>query len=89
MLDLVVRNACLPDGRKGVDVGIRGDKIAEIRPQLDASADREIDAAGGLVAPPFVDPHFHMDATLRIVKDIALDNLRRYIAGEPLRNRVN
>ena len=66
MLDLVVRNACLPDGRKGVDVGIRGDKIAEIRPQLDASADREIDAAGGLVAPPFVDPHFHMDATLSL-----------------------
>jgi cytosine/creatinine deaminase len=23
-----------------------------------------IDAAGDLVSPPFVDPHFHMDATL-------------------------
>ena len=66
MLDLVVRNACLPDGRKGVDVGISGDRIAEIRPNLDASADTEIDAAGGLVAPPFVDPHFHMDATLSL-----------------------
>ena len=66
MLDLVVRNACLPDGRKGVDVGISGDRIAEIRPNLDAAADMEIDAAGGLVAPPFVDPHFHMDATLSL-----------------------
>jgi cytosine deaminase len=27
---------------------------------------REIDAAGHLVSPPFVDIHFHMDATLSL-----------------------
>jgi cytosine deaminase len=32
--------------------------------QLDAPAVRTIDASGDLVSPPFVDPHFHMDATL-------------------------
>lgn len=42
-----------------------------------------------LLTPHVAGIYFHMDATLRIVKDIALDNLRRYIAGEPLRNRVN
>ena len=29
-----------------------------------AEAGKVIDASGDLVSPPFVDPHFHMDATL-------------------------
>ncbi|MCV0395255.1 MAG: amidohydrolase family protein [Rhizobiaceae bacterium] len=61
--DLIVRGGTLPDGR-AADVGIRGDRIAAIEPGLEAEAGRVIDAAGCLVAPPFVDPHFHMDATL-------------------------
>ena len=35
-----------------------------IEPNLDATAGRVIDATGNLVSQPFVDPHFHMDATL-------------------------
>ena len=31
---------------------------------IDAEAGRVVDATGRLVSPPFVDPHFHMDATL-------------------------
>ena len=65
-LDLIIRNANLPDGRVGQDIGISGGKIAAIQPALPASAMREIDAAGHLVSPPFVDPHFHMDATLSL-----------------------
>lgn len=42
-----------------------------------------------LLTPHAAGIYFHMEATLRIVKDIALDNLRRYTAGEPLRNQVN
>ncbi len=66
MLDLIVRGANLPDGRCDIDIGVSGDRIVEIRPHLDASAPREIDARGRLVTPPFVDSHFHMDATLSI-----------------------
>jgi cytosine deaminase len=36
----------------------------EVRPGIEGRAEREIDAAGCLVTPPFVDSHFHMDATL-------------------------
>ncbi|QKK21430.1 amidohydrolase family protein [Rhizobium indicum] len=66
MFDLIVRNANLPDGRKGIDIGIQGGKIIAVEPNLQAQAQEEIDATGRLVSPPFVDPHFHMDATLSL-----------------------
>ncbi|MDN5786473.1 amidohydrolase family protein [Pseudorhodobacter sp.] len=66
MLDLVVRAAHLVGVKGLVDVAVRGGTIVEIAPRIDATAIREIDAAGHLVAPPFVDPHFHMDATLSL-----------------------
>lgn len=61
--DLIVKNGVLPDGRTA-DIAISGDKIAAIEPKIEAEAGRVIDAEGSLVSPPFVDPHFHMDATL-------------------------
>ena len=64
MLDLIIRNANLPDGRTGIDIGIADGLIAEVAPALDARAQREIDAAGRLATPPFVDSHFHLDSTL-------------------------
>ncbi|UEM22905.1 amidohydrolase family protein [Skermanella mucosa] len=64
MFDLIVRNANLPDGRTGIDIGVAGGRIAAVQPALDAQAGEEIDATGRLVTPPFVDAHFHMDATL-------------------------
>ncbi|WP_342117799.1 amidohydrolase family protein [Pseudoduganella sp. OTU4001] len=63
-MDLVIRNATLPDGRQNIDIAIEGGRIAAVAPALQVKAAREIDAAGDLVAPPFVDAHFHMDATL-------------------------
>ncbi|MBB4237274.1 amidohydrolase family protein [Rhizobium esperanzae] len=66
MFDLIVRNANLPDGRTGIDIGIEGDRIIAVEPNLQAQAGEEIDATGRLVSPPFVDPHFHMDATLSL-----------------------
>ncbi|MGZ2384866.1 amidohydrolase family protein (plasmid) [Rhizobium leguminosarum bv. trifolii] len=66
MFDLIVRNANLPDGRTGIDIGIQGGKIIAVEPNLRAQAAEEIDATGRLVSPPFVDPHFHMDATLSL-----------------------
>ncbi len=64
MLDLILRHATLPDGRRGMDLGIEAGRIAALQPQLAAQAAHEIDCAGQLVTPPFVDAHFHMDSTL-------------------------
>jgi len=63
--DLIVRGGTLPDGRVA-DIGIRGETIAAIEPRLDAEAPTVVEAAGDLVSPPFIDPHFHMDATLSL-----------------------
>jgi cytosine deaminase len=63
-MDLIIRNASLPDGRRGVDIGIDGARIAAVEPALAARAARELDAGGDLVTPPFVDAHFHLDAAL-------------------------
>ncbi len=62
--DLVVKGGVLPDGTRA-DIGVKGGRIAavEVMPE-GVEAGRVIDAAGDLVSPPFVDPHFHMDATL-------------------------
>jgi cytosine/creatinine deaminase len=64
--DLLVRNAALPEGRKPIDIGVVKDRIVAIEPKLEADALSEIDAFGRLVSPPFVDSHFHMDATLSL-----------------------
>jgi len=65
-MDLIIRNANLPDGRSGIDIGIKDGKIAVFESSLSAKATEEIDASGYLVSPPFVDAHFHMDATLSL-----------------------
>ena len=62
-LDVLVTGGVLPDGRRA-DIAIRGDRIVEVAPGIAAEAGRVVEAAGCLVSPPFVDPHFHMDATL-------------------------
>jgi cytosine deaminase len=66
VFDLVIRGANLPDGRTGVDIGIRAGRIAAVEAGLAGEAGETVDAAGRLVSPPFVDPHFHMDATLSL-----------------------
>ncbi|MCB1912347.1 MAG: amidohydrolase family protein [Rhodocyclaceae bacterium] len=63
MLDTILRNCTLADGRTGIDIGIENGRIVAVEPALAANAAETIDAAGQLLAPPFVDAHFHMDAT--------------------------
>jgi cytosine deaminase len=63
-MDLVIRNASLPDGRRQIDIAIEDGRISALGIKLPVRGAREIDAAGDLVTPPFVDAHFHMDATL-------------------------
>jgi cytosine deaminase len=62
---LIVRNASLPDGRTGIDVLTEAGRITAVGPQLPVPEGAQVIAADGqLLTPPFVDPHFHMDATL-------------------------
>jgi cytosine deaminase len=69
MLDLLLRNANLPDGRRGIDIAVQDGRIVEVRPSIAAAARREIDAGGRLVTPPFVDAHLHLDSALILTGD--------------------
>ena len=64
MLDLLIHNATLPDGRTGMSVAVQNGTITEVSAGLQAPAHETLDAGGLLLSPPFVDAHFHMDATL-------------------------
>lgn len=65
MLDLLVRRATLPDGRRQMDIACQGGRIVELATHIEAAqVALEIDAGGCLVTPPFVDSHFHLDSTL-------------------------
>ena len=65
-MDLIIRNANLPDGRFGIDIGIKDGKIVALEAALNAKGQEEINVSGYLVSPPFVDAHFHMDATMSL-----------------------
>ncbi|MCX2725874.1 amidohydrolase family protein [Roseibium salinum] len=64
--DLLVKNANLPDGRTGIDIACQDGRIAAVEAGITAEAGKVVEAAGKLVSPPFVDSHFHMDATLSL-----------------------
>ena len=62
---MLIRHATLPDGRTDIDVLVRDGRIAAVGTALPAPEGVEVvDAQGFLLSPPFVDAHFHMDATL-------------------------
>ena len=66
MFDFLVKNASLPDGRENIDVAGKNGFITNVEKNISAEAKETIDAKGWLLAPPFIDPHFHMDATLSL-----------------------
>lgn len=59
-MDLIVRNARLPDATGTVDLGIAGGRIVAIEPGLNAEGE-VLDVAGRLVSPGFVETHIHLD----------------------------
>ncbi|NJK61415.1 MAG: amidohydrolase family protein [Synechococcaceae cyanobacterium SM2_3_1] len=63
-MDLIIRQARLPQSPSLWDLGISDGKFVAIEPHLDQECSQEIKAEGYLAAPPFVDAHFHLDATL-------------------------
>lgn len=67
MFDLIVRRARMAGSQQLRDIACRDGRIVEVAPAIAGAAAREVDAAGNLVSPPFVDCHFHMDATLALL----------------------
>lgn len=62
MYDLILRRAHLYD--QIIDIGIRDGRIATIAPHIAATGAQEVDAAGQMASPPFVESHVHLDTTL-------------------------
>lgn len=67
-MQLRVRRALVDDGGDLVDLHVENGVISAVEPHSprapEGLADVEIDAAGALVRPPFVEPHIHLDTTL-------------------------
>ncbi len=70
MFDTVVRGGRLVDGEgaaaRRADLGITGDRIAAVGDLAGAESRLELDAAGLVTAPGFIDIHSHSDFTLLI-----------------------
>jgi N-acyl-D-amino-acid deacylase len=66
--DVIIRGGDVIDGtggpRRRADVGIVGNRIVAVEPDLAGTATRELDATGRIVTPGFVDIHTHLDAQL-------------------------
>jgi len=66
MFDLVIKNGLIIDGsgKPGFfgDLGVKGDRIDLVKPEIALSVRRIIDATGWVIAPGFIDTHSHSDA---------------------------
>lgn len=66
--DIVIRNGQVADGTGqklfAADVALKGDRIAAVEAPGTLRGDTEIDAAGRVVAPGFIDVHTHDDTAL-------------------------
>lgn len=60
--DLILRRCLLLD--REVDIAIGDGKVIAIAPNLSETAQLELDIAGKLVIPPFVESHIHLDSAL-------------------------
>ncbi len=82
-IDLIIRNARIagrPDDVP-VDIGVDRGKIVAIQPTLAASG-LEIDAAGRLVSPGFVETHIHLDKSRILDRCSARDGTLEEAIGE-------
>lgn len=64
MTDLLVKNCLLLQKKTPQDILIKGGVIKDIASKITVDNIPSIDADFHFVTPPFVDSHFHMDATL-------------------------
>lgn len=63
-MDLVIRNARIRGQDTRVDIAVDRETIGAVGPKLAGKGAKEIDAAGNLVAPGFVNLHLHADKSL-------------------------
>ncbi len=60
-MDLIVRNAALLDREGAWEIGVQHGRVAAIERRIEGGAESEIDAAGSLAAPTYVNGHVHLD----------------------------
>ncbi len=60
-MDVMIRHAHLRSREGTWDIGITGDRITTVAEHLDEEATTEVDAAGNLVMPTYVNGHIHLD----------------------------
>ncbi len=60
-MDLIIRQARLRNQSGNWDIGITGDRITTITQHIQETGVTEVDAAGNLVAPTYVNGHIHLD----------------------------
>ena len=91
-VDLIIKNANLSNDQTGVDIACKDGVIISIERGINANVKKTIDAQGHLVSPPFVDPHFHMDATLSLgtprmnVSGTLLEGISLWSELKPIQN---
>ena len=73
--DLIIRNATVVDGTRAPrfqsDIGVLNGRIERVGPSAGDSAEMEIDAAGLVAAPGFIDAHTHDDRLLLSAPEMA------------------
>ena len=60
-MDLIIRQAYLRNQPGAWDIGITGDRITAVAEHIEEKGATEVDAAGKLVAPTYVNGHIHLD----------------------------
>jgi N-acyl-D-amino-acid deacylase len=86
--DILIRNARVVDGSGNpwfrADVGVRDGKIVDVGRLRNRSAFREIDAAGRVLAPGFIDVHTHIEGVVEKLPrgdNYILDGVTTVITG--------
>ena len=74
LLDLIIKGAIVIDGSGSegtvLDVGIEGDQIVAMAPNIDAESAEIIDATGLVLSPGFIDVHSHDDFHVLIEPEV-------------------
>ncbi len=90
MYDLLVKNACIWNEGKTMDIAVENKKIVAIEPTIDENlAKNVLQADGNLVAPGFVDSHMHFDKVLSLgntespTLQEAVSNFTKYLKAVP------